>query len=83
MTRAQWGVAEALREALSGVSIERHLCLLPLAVLLENVAGVYAPLVRGRRVLRAAAARGRDCAALGLRSPSPALRRSSATTPTA
>jgi long-subunit acyl-CoA synthetase (AMP-forming) len=30
-----------------GLGIERHLCLLPLAVLLENVAGVYAPLAAG------------------------------------
>jgi len=45
--RSQWEVAEALVAALSGVEIERHLCLLPLPVLLENVAGVYAPLVRG------------------------------------
>jgi long-subunit acyl-CoA synthetase (AMP-forming) len=45
--RTQWGVAEALSEALAGVEIERHLCLLPLPVLLENIAGVYAPMVRG------------------------------------
>jgi len=42
----QWRVAESIAAALRDVSIERHLCLLPLAVLLENVAGVYAPLVR-------------------------------------
>jgi len=45
--RTQWSVAQALVEALSGVEIERHLCLLPLPVLLENIAGVYAPLIRG------------------------------------
>ena len=45
--RSQWEVAQALVEALSGVEIERHLCLLPLPVLLENIAGVYAPLLRG------------------------------------
>lgn len=44
--RTQWRVAESLVEALAGVQIERHLCLLPLAVLLENVAGVYTPLLR-------------------------------------
>lgn len=43
----QWRVAESIAHALRDVAIERHLCLLPLAVLLENVAGVYAPLVRG------------------------------------
>ena len=36
-------VAGATRE----LSIERHLCILPLATLLENVAGLYAPLLRG------------------------------------
>lgn len=43
----QWRVAESIAHALRDVPVERHLCLLPLAVLLENVAGVYAPLVRG------------------------------------
>lgn len=43
----QWRVAESIADALRDVPIERHLCLLPLPVLLENVAGVYAPLVRG------------------------------------
>jgi long-chain acyl-CoA synthetase len=43
----QWRVAESLAAALRDVRIERHLCLLPLPVLLENVAGIYAPLVRG------------------------------------
>ena len=36
-------VAGATRE----LPIERHLCILPLATLLENVAGLYAPLLRG------------------------------------
>ena len=36
------------------LAIERHLCMLPLATLLENVAGLYAPLLRGA-TLRAAA----------------------------
>ena len=36
-------VADATRE----LPIERHLCILPLATLLENVAGLYAPLLRG------------------------------------
>lgn len=43
----QWRVAESIAEVLRDVPIERHLCLLPLPVLLENVAGVYAPFVRG------------------------------------
>ena len=46
----QWRVAESIAGALRDVPIERHLCLLPLSVLLENVAGIYAPLVRGATV---------------------------------
>ena len=38
----QWQVARSLAEALGPLRLRRHLCLLPLAVLLENVAGVYA-----------------------------------------
>jgi long-chain acyl-CoA synthetase len=33
-----------------GISIERHLCVLPLATLLENIAGVYVPLLSGASV---------------------------------
>ena len=44
---AQRAVARSLAEAMRSLDIERHLCLLPLAVLLENVAGVYAPLAAG------------------------------------
>lgn len=44
---SQRAVARALAEAMRSLGIERHLCLLPLAVLLENVAGVYAPLAAG------------------------------------
>jgi long-subunit acyl-CoA synthetase (AMP-forming) len=43
----QWRVAGSLAEALQGLRIRRHLCLLPLAVLLENVAGVYTALRTG------------------------------------
>jgi long-subunit acyl-CoA synthetase (AMP-forming) len=43
----QWRVAESIASALRDVPIERHLCLLPLSLLLENIAGIYAPLVRG------------------------------------
>jgi long-subunit acyl-CoA synthetase (AMP-forming) len=43
----QRAVARSLAGAMRGLGIERHLCLLPLAVLLENVAGVYAPLAAG------------------------------------
>jgi long-subunit acyl-CoA synthetase (AMP-forming) len=44
-------VAESLCNALAEVEIERHVCLLPLATLLENVAGVYAPLLRGAEIV--------------------------------
>ena len=40
--RQQWSVARALAQATRPLGIRRHLCLLPLAVLLENLAGVYA-----------------------------------------
>lgn len=43
----QRDVAEAIRDSLAPLSIRRHLNLLPLAVLLENVAGVYAALLSG------------------------------------
>lgn len=43
----QWGVAQALQASLAGLGIRRHLNLLPLAVLLENVAGVYTALLSG------------------------------------
>ena len=37
----QWSVAKSLEHALAKLKIKKHLCLLPLSVLLENVAGVY------------------------------------------
>jgi long-subunit acyl-CoA synthetase (AMP-forming) len=43
----QWAVARAVAEATRGLGLKRHLCLLPLAVLLENVAGVYATQAAG------------------------------------
>jgi long-subunit acyl-CoA synthetase (AMP-forming) len=46
----QSAVAAALAGATAGLGLRRHLCLLPLAVLLENVAGVYAPLRAGMEV---------------------------------
>lgn len=44
---AQLAVARSLCEASAEVDVRRHLCVLPLATLLENVAGVYAPLLAG------------------------------------
>lgn len=43
----QWDVALSLQAALAPLSIKRHLNLLPLPVLLENVAGVYGALASG------------------------------------
>lgn len=43
-------VAESLVAAV-GIERPRHLCLLPLSTLLENVAGVYAPLLAGGHVI--------------------------------
>jgi long-subunit acyl-CoA synthetase (AMP-forming) len=46
-TAQQWTVARALAEATRELRLRRHLCLLPLAVLLENIGGIYAPLAAG------------------------------------
>lgn len=43
-------VAESLRVASEGSEHDRHLCLLPLATLLENVGGVFTPLFSGATV---------------------------------
>lgn len=40
----------ALQERMAGVSLRTHLCILPLATLLENIAGVYLPLAMGATV---------------------------------
>ncbi|MDL2337210.1 MAG: AMP-binding protein [Pseudomonadota bacterium] len=40
-------VADSLVQAMAPLGINRHLCALPFAVLLENIAGVLAPLARG------------------------------------
>lgn len=44
-------VARSLQEATASFDIERHLCLLPLATLLENIAGIHAPLLVGATCL--------------------------------
>jgi long-subunit acyl-CoA synthetase (AMP-forming) len=43
----QWELAAVLAELLAPLEIRRHLCLLPLSVLLENIAGVYTALLSG------------------------------------
>ncbi|MCB1665397.1 MAG: AMP-binding protein [Pseudomonadales bacterium] len=46
-------VTGSLLDATADCRIDRHLCVLPLATLLENVAGVHAPLRRGATVILA------------------------------
>jgi long-subunit acyl-CoA synthetase (AMP-forming) len=48
---AMLAVAQSLAEAMAPLAIERHLVALPLAVLLENLAGVYAPLWHGTNIV--------------------------------
>ncbi|MFT4939343.1 MAG: long-chain acyl-CoA synthetase [Paraglaciecola sp.] len=49
-TQTQLAVAQSLLGRIDIVA-PRHLCLLPLAVLLENIAGLYAPLLAGGEVI--------------------------------
>jgi long-chain acyl-CoA synthetase len=42
--------AHAIATRLSDLPITRHLCALPLALLLENVAGLYAPILQGAQI---------------------------------
>ncbi len=44
-------VACSLATATASLPLSRHLCLLPLPTLLENIAGLYAPLLRGATCL--------------------------------
>ncbi|VXC45117.1 Long-chain-fatty-acid--CoA ligase [Pseudomonas sp. 8BK] len=46
----QLAVAHSLVQASASCRVERHLCVLPLATLLENIAGIYAPLLAGARI---------------------------------
>ncbi|TCK07588.1 AMP-binding protein [Marinobacterium mangrovicola] len=47
----QLRVAKSLVERLTHLGLSRHLCLLPLATLLENIAGVYCALLLGGTLL--------------------------------
>jgi len=40
-------VSASIVAGMSSIDIRKHLCLLPLATLLENIAGLYAPLIKG------------------------------------
>jgi long-subunit acyl-CoA synthetase (AMP-forming) len=44
-------VASSLRNAVAELEVATHLCVLPLATLLENIAGVYAPLQNGASII--------------------------------
>lgn len=44
-------VAQSLFDATAMNELDRHLCVLPLATLLENLAGVYVPLLAGATIL--------------------------------
>jgi long-subunit acyl-CoA synthetase (AMP-forming) len=46
-TDQQWSVAQSLEQALRSLQIKKHLNVLPLSVLLENIAGVYTALGLG------------------------------------
>ena len=48
--RPQLQVAHSLVQASASCQVERHLCVLPLATLLENIAGIYAPLLAGASI---------------------------------
>jgi long-chain acyl-CoA synthetase len=48
-------VADSLRCAVAELELKKHLCVLPLATLLENIAGVYAPLQNGGEIVVASA----------------------------
>ncbi|MCB1614866.1 MAG: AMP-binding protein [Pseudomonadales bacterium] len=49
-------VATSLAQVLGDLQLRRHLCLLPLAVLLENVAGLYCALIAGGACILASGA---------------------------
>lgn len=49
--RGMDAVARSLCDVLGDLAVQRHLCALPLATLLENVAGVYAPLQNGAAIV--------------------------------
>ena len=43
----QWELSRALQQGVAPLQLQRHLCLLPFAVLLENIAGPYTALLSG------------------------------------
>lgn len=51
-SQQQWQVAESIASSID-LNRPKHLCVLPLATLLENIAGVYTPLLSGGHVILA------------------------------
>ena len=49
--KAQNLVADSLVSATADLGISRHTCILPFSVLLENIGGIYAPLILGATVV--------------------------------
>lgn len=47
----QWQVADSLAHALKSLGMKRHLAMLPMSVLLENVAGLYTALRLGAHIV--------------------------------
>jgi long-chain acyl-CoA synthetase len=50
-TDQQMNVAQSLALATQSLHIQTHLCLLPFSVLLENIAGVYAPMLANASIV--------------------------------
>ncbi len=46
-----WAVAKSLAQVFESLQIKKHLCMLPLSILLENVAGVYTSFLLGAEVI--------------------------------
>lgn len=46
-----WAVAQSIAQVFSPLGIKKHLCMLPLSILLENVAGLYVSLLLGAEVV--------------------------------
>jgi len=57
---AMENVARNLAAATGMTSLDRHLCLLPLATLLENIGGIYAPLLSGACMVPSAGRQATD-----------------------
>ena len=48
---SQFAVASSLHEVTAAIAVERHFSVLPYATLLENIAGIYLPLLRGATIV--------------------------------